>query len=57
MAIFFVVEGDADNLLEWLLVGHKRDCQGNIVAISEEKVFEDAEGAWAACKTGVKGKR
>jgi hypothetical protein len=45
VAIFFVVEGDADNLLEWLLVGQKHDCQSIIVAMSQEKVLENAEGA------------
>ncbi len=45
MAIFFVVEGDADNLLEWLMVGQKHDCQSIVVAMSEEKVSEDTE--WA----------
>ena len=52
MPTFFVVEGDADNLLEWLLVGQKHDCQSIVVAMSEEKVSEDAEGAYATCKTG-----
>jgi hypothetical protein len=45
MAMFFVVGGDADNLLEGLLVGQKHDCQSIVMAISEEKVSEDEEGA------------
>jgi hypothetical protein len=45
MAMFFVMEGDADNLLEWILVGQKHDCQSIVVAMSEKKVPEDAEGA------------
>jgi hypothetical protein len=45
MAMFFMVKGDKDYLLEWLLVGQKHDCQSIAVAMSEEKVSEDAEGA------------
>jgi hypothetical protein len=45
VAMFFMVGGDADNLLEWLLVGQKHDCQSIVVAMSEQKVTEDAEGA------------
>ena len=45
MAMFFVVGGDADNILEWLLAGWKHDCQSIVVAMSEENVSEDAEGA------------
>jgi hypothetical protein len=56
MAMFFVVEDDADNLLEWLLVGRKHDCQSIVMAMSEEKVSKDAKGAQAACETGIKSK-
>jgi hypothetical protein len=45
VSMFFVVGGVADNLPEWLLVGQKHDCQSVVVAISKEKVSEDAEGA------------
>jgi hypothetical protein len=45
VAMFFVVDSNADDLLEWLLVGQKHDCQSIVVARSEEKVSEDAEGA------------
>ncbi len=57
MPTFFVVEGDADNLLEWLLVGQKHDCQSIVVAMSEEKVSKDSEGAEALAKqvSKVKG--
>jgi hypothetical protein len=43
--MFFGVAGNADYLLEWLLVGQKHDCQSITVAMSEEKVSEDTEGA------------
>jgi hypothetical protein len=45
VAMFFMVGGDADNLMEWLLVGQKHDCQSIIAAMSEGKFSKDAEGA------------
>jgi hypothetical protein len=37
MTTSFVAGGEANNLLEWLLVDQKHDCQCIVVAMSEEE--------------------